>query len=218
MTRRPSTTRPEPEATEPGDDDSFVSRWARRKGEARAGRDSDAEASASEEEAAEQAAIEGPELGDADMPSLESIDEHTDMSGFLSPKVSEGLKKVALRKFFHSPVFNIVDGLDDYDDDFTAFEALGDILTSDMRGQTELQERRAKEALAEQSEAPAAEEVTEVEPGEDSEAPPESGDAEQAAAGKSDSADADEPRGVTRDPSVAGVGKLRRKHTDDDHA
>ena len=217
MAKRPSPIRPEPEATEPREDDSFVGRWARRKGEARSGRDPDAEEPASEEEAAEQAAVEPPELTDADMPSLDAIDEHTDMSGFLSPKVTEGLKKVALRKFFHSPVFNIVDGLDDYDDDFTAFEALGDIITSDMRGQMELEERRAKEALAEQTEAPVGEDTAEVEPGDDTEAPAEPAAADSHS-GDSESADADEPRGVTREPSAASVGKLRRKHTDDDHA
>ena len=89
-----------------------------------------------------------PELTDEDMPPVSSIDENTDMSGFFSPKVTQAVKKAALKKFFHSPIFNIVDGLDDYDDDFRNFEALGDIITSDMRGQMEREAERAREAAA----------------------------------------------------------------------
>jgi hypothetical protein len=34
---------------------------------------------------------------------------------------------------FHFPALNVVDGLDDYAEDFSHFEPLGDILTQDMR-------------------------------------------------------------------------------------
>ena len=74
---------------------------------------------------------------DADMPPIESLDEHSDYSGFMSPKVSEELRRTALRKLFHLSKFNIRDGLDDYDDDFSSFEPLGNIITADMRHQLE---------------------------------------------------------------------------------
>ena len=83
---------------------------------------------------------------DEDMPPLDSLDEDSDYSGFLSPGVSEALRRRALRKLFMSAVFNIPDGLDDYDDDFTSFQALGDIVTSDMRHQAEMEAERAKQA------------------------------------------------------------------------
>lgn len=85
---------------------------------------------------------------DEDMPPLDSLDEDSDYSGFLSPGVSEALRRRALRKLFMSAVFNIPDGLDDYDDDFTSFQALGDIVTSDMRHQAEMEAERAKQARA----------------------------------------------------------------------
>jgi hypothetical protein len=91
---------------------------------------------------------EAPEPGDEDMPPLDSIDEHTDMRGFFSSKVSQAVKKAALRKFFHSPAFNIVDGLDDYDDDFRNFETLGDIITSDMRSQMDREAEAARRQAA----------------------------------------------------------------------
>ena len=84
-------------------------------------------------------------LTDADMPPLESLGEDDDYSGFMSTGVSEELRNLALRKLFRSAKFNVVDGLNDYDDDFTNFEPLGDIITSDMRHQMEVA-GRAREA------------------------------------------------------------------------
>ena len=155
MSKRPSTADHDQSVTESGDGEPFLNRWARRKSVARTGDDADTAADESPVEGQEitDAAVAGedsqaPELTDEDMPILDSIDENTDMSGFFSPKVTRAVKKAALRKFFHSPVFNIVDGLDDYDDDFRNFEALGDIITSDMRGMMEREAERAREAMA----------------------------------------------------------------------
>lgn len=155
MSKRPSTADHDQSVTESGDGEPFLNRWARRKSVARTGGDADTAADESPMEGQEitDAAAAGedsqaPELTDEDMPILDSIDENTDMSGFFSPKVTRAVKKAALRKFFHSPVFNIVDGLDDYDDDFRNFEALGDIITSDMRGMMEREAERAREAMA----------------------------------------------------------------------
>ncbi|MEC9328226.1 MAG: DUF3306 domain-containing protein [Pseudomonadota bacterium] len=83
------------------------------------------------------------------MPTLETLGEDSDYSGFLSPEVSEALRKKALRKMFHLATYNITDGLDDYDEDFTIYEPLGDMITADMRHQTELQAERARETALE---------------------------------------------------------------------
>lgn len=69
----------------------------------------------------------------APVPSIASLDKDSDMKGFMSPNIGEDLRRSALRKFFHLPKFNRRDGLDDYDEDFQAFQHLGKILTSDMR-------------------------------------------------------------------------------------
>ena len=42
-------------------------------------------------------------------------------------------------------MFHIPDGLDDYGDDFTSFAALGDIVTSDMWHQAEVEAERARQ-------------------------------------------------------------------------
>lgn len=155
MSKRPSTADRDQSVTESGDGEPFLNRWARRKRVARAGGEADPAVNESPMEGQEITDAAGagedsqaPELTDEDMPTLDSIDENTDMSGFFSPKVTQAVKKVALRKFFHSPAFNIVDGLDDYDEDFRNFAALGDIVTSDMRGMMERETERAREAMA----------------------------------------------------------------------
>jgi len=145
-------------STDPDKDagETFLGRWSRRKQHARREPEEAApvEPSAALSPAPDTVPVADapPErvLTDEDMPPLDSLNADSDYSGFLSPGVSEELRKVALRKLFLSPIFNIVDGLDDYADDFTKFEPLGDIITADMRHQMELAEERAKKALEEE--------------------------------------------------------------------
>ncbi|MCB1758260.1 MAG: DUF3306 domain-containing protein [Gammaproteobacteria bacterium] len=86
--------------------------------------------------AAPSPAVDGPPpLTDADMPPIDSLDESSDFSGFMSPGVSDPLRRLALRRLFSGQQFNLRDGLDDYDDDFTSFAKLADIVTADMRHQ-----------------------------------------------------------------------------------
>jgi hypothetical protein len=81
------------------------------------------------------------------MPDIDSMTIDSDFTGFLSPGVSDGLRKAALRKLFRSEVFNVCDGLDDYDEDYTTFKNLGAIFTADMRHQVELKAQRAAEKI-----------------------------------------------------------------------
>ena len=137
----------------PRDGESFLERFNRRKLEAR-NRPTvadttppdiadDVQRSPDDDLQAEAAT----ELTDADMPPLDTLDESSDYSGFLSEKVSETLRRAALRKLFHSSAFNVIDDMDDYAEDFTTFGALGDIVTSDMRHQVEVEARKRAEAV-----------------------------------------------------------------------
>ena len=75
--------------------------------------------------------------GESALPSLDSLDEKSDFSMFLSPGVSAELRKRALRKLFHSTLLAQRDGLDDYDDDYHSFKPLGEIVTAHARHQIE---------------------------------------------------------------------------------
>jgi|AMFO01.1.fsa_nt_gi Protein of unknown function (DUF3306). len=141
--------------------ESFLSRWSRRK----LGRESEADADPPAPVAA--TAQEASLPTDEDMPPLESLTEDSDYSGFLSPSVSETLRKAALRKLFHSSAFNLCDGLDDYDEDFRNFAALGDLVTEEMRRRMEhmaeaLESESQAVAAAPQSDAEAQDSVADV--------------------------------------------------------
>jgi ferredoxin len=71
------------------------------------------------------------------LPPLDSLDEKSDFSVFLSPGVSEEQCKSALRKLFHSQILAQRDGLDDYDDDYRSFKPIGDTVTAHARHQME---------------------------------------------------------------------------------
>jgi len=90
-------------------------------------------------------------LTDEDMPSIESLTADSDYSCFMSPKVSHALRRLALRKLFHGAQFNICDGLDDYDGDYTSFAKLGNIVTSDMKHQIEVAMRKKQQLLEQQA-------------------------------------------------------------------
>lgn len=100
------------------------------------------------------------ELTDADMPPLDSLDGDSDFSVFMSPKVSEQLRKQALRKLFHLPAFNVTDGLNDYDEDYTRFAGLGNVVTQEMKRML----KRELEAEVVREAEPVADTVASVEP------------------------------------------------------
>ncbi len=116
--------------------EGLLGRWSRRKQSARA-EENNLPATTSG-----TTTPEATPLTDADMPSLESLNADSDYSVFFSPRVSEVLRQQALNKLFKLPGFNVRDGLDDYDEDFTQFTSLGDIVTSDMKHQLETEARR----------------------------------------------------------------------------
>jgi hypothetical protein len=117
----------------------FLSRWSRRKQQLDEDQALRSEAALSEPEPEPE-----PVLTDADMPPVDSLDEGSDYSGFLSPGVSEELRRLALRKLFRAASYNITDGLDDYDEDFTSFAKLGDIVTREMRVRDAIDAAREK--------------------------------------------------------------------------
>jgi len=141
---------------EENSDASFVSRWSRLKHENRQGADNASKNAALETDASDEAqAPPAKILTDEDMPDIASLVPDSDYTDFLSPGVSEALRKLALQKLFHSEVFNIRDGLDDYDGDYTHFEKLGGIVTSDMHHQIEMEaQRKARQLLLDEEPCP----------------------------------------------------------------
>lgn len=165
--------------------ESRLHRWAQRKAQDKQQQiESDAIETPAEEtkdELARESELEPREESESqeepeeiELPPLESLGPESDYSLFMSPEVDQGLRKLALRKLFQAPFYNVRDGLNDYDEDFTTFEELGDIITSDMkfhqerkkaeREQLELeQERLEQESLQPESEEQESEEQEAIE-------------------------------------------------------
>ena len=150
MRKRQDPTAP---AIEPAE--NFLSRWSRRKHQARSSIDDTAdkahevvvpsESSSAADVAPLEPATQTP-ITDADLPSLETLNEDSDYSGFLSPGVSDALRQRALRKLFASSKFQYRDGLDDYDDDYRNFESLSGTITADMRHRMQVEAERLARA------------------------------------------------------------------------
>lgn len=138
--RRPN---PDPSETEP--EESFFTRWSRRKREAGHRGERREPAAPAEAPGAETPQAAEPEPTDTDLPPAESLGPDSDYSGYLSSRVSEELRRAALRRLFRLPQFNVRDGLDDYDEDYRSFTALGETITADMRHhQQRLREKAAR--------------------------------------------------------------------------
>ena len=138
-------------------DEPFLERWSRRKRELDEADNTGEGAEAAAAVPAVETPPAEPVLTDADMPPIESLDSESDYSPFMSPGVSEHLRTRALRKLFHLPAFNITDGLNDYDEDFTGFTSLGDTVTHEMKRmlkrELEAADRAADESTTDASDA-----------------------------------------------------------------
>ncbi|MGF1610507.1 MAG: DUF3306 domain-containing protein [Kiloniellales bacterium] len=110
-------------------DDGFLTRWARRKEQAQRGEELPEAAPATtpaapagvetgktpEEQAEEQAKLI------ESLPDIDSMTRESDFSVFMQKGVPQALRNKALRKLWRlDPVFANLDGLNDYDEDYTA--------------------------------------------------------------------------------------------------
>ena len=158
---------------------SALSRWSQRKEAARAAQSQPSQPTeppaASQTPADTVGEDEAPALTDTDMPAIDTLAPDSDVSAFFSPGVSDALRRKALRHLFHTSRFNVKDGLDDYDDDYTLLHPLGDTMTHDLRRQNDrLAERqRIKDEQAQSDELaqPDAQAITESEDPTTAEAP-----------------------------------------------
>lgn len=94
------------------DREPFLSRWSRLKQEAR---DDPAEKLPPKAEES----MPAPEL-----PPVDKLNYDSDFKAFMDKRVDGRLRRLALKKLFTDPRFNVTDGLDDYAEDYSALEDL----------------------------------------------------------------------------------------------
>ena len=100
------------------DKEAFLSRWSRLK----------------QQQAGEAPAPGAPALGeekDAQTPALPPVDQLTpesDFAPFMQPKVAQALRRVALKKLFSDPHFNVPDLNEAYSGDWTGGDPISEEL------------------------------------------------------------------------------------------
>lgn len=97
------------------DKEHFLSRWSRRKLDV-------AKEAASPRPAppAPAAPAAAPGAAKPELPPVDTLQGlASEYKEFLRPEVDEKLRQAALKKLFHDPHFNVMDGLDTYIDDYS---------------------------------------------------------------------------------------------------
>ena len=142
------------------DKEEFLSRWSRRKLEARRADSEDAPAAPPDASAASAASAPAEPSGageNAAPVSLPTIDElrglESEYRDFLRPGVDETLRRSALKKLFRDPHFNVMDGLDTYIDDYAKADPIPEAMLKALNHARGLlfdreQEHGASEATA----------------------------------------------------------------------
>lgn len=120
-------------------DKGFLSRWSKRK------LDHETQVENKPQQSAEVS--EKPEQAQPDMPQDDA--QKSDLPIWQRDDVDAETKKAALRKLFSKPEFNVRDGLNEYDDDFTKFAGLGNIVTHEMKRMLKLAEEKTRPSAGE---------------------------------------------------------------------
>ena len=148
------------------DTEPFLSRWSRLKREGGDVENSPAPASVSNPPAFHSNAPKppDPQAADAPLPELPPIDQLTpesDFRPFMDPRVPEALRRLALKKLYADPHFNVQDMLDDYAGDYSILEALppGMVSKLDHARRTLLGQGETDRIEAEEAERAAAERI-----------------------------------------------------------
>ncbi len=97
---------------EGGAQEPFLSRWSRKKKEAR-----------QPPEPAREQAVD-PKSPAPELPPVDQLTPESDFRAFFHPKVDENVRRAALKKLFSDPHFNVMDGLDTYVDDYSKTEPI----------------------------------------------------------------------------------------------
>ena len=96
-------------------DEAFLARWSRRK----------REAEAPPAEAAPVAPMPA-------LPPVESLTPESDFRGFMDPRVGDALRRVALKKLFSDPHFNLPDPYEAYSGDWTVGEPIPEAMLASL--------------------------------------------------------------------------------------
>jgi hypothetical protein len=96
------------------------------------------------------------------LPPVDKLTPESDFSGFMNPKVADALRRVALKKLFSDPHFNLPDPYEAYSGDWTGGEPIPEEMLAALNQAQRLLFSEKQEA---KEEAPAEEKPKPDEPG-----------------------------------------------------
>ena len=147
------------------DKEHFLSRWSRRK------LDVAKEAAPPKPAPPLPAAASPAVVQGAARPELPSVDTLKGLASeykeFLHPEVDEKLRQAALKKLFHDPHFNVMDGLDTYIDDYSKPDPIPDAMMRTLSHVKGLLFEEKKEETQSAEEKPAGPALPETPPATD---------------------------------------------------
>jgi hypothetical protein len=101
---------------EENDREAFLHRWSRRKHQAEKEKDQ----------------LPAAETKPPALPPVDSLTPESDFTGFMHPKVQDSLRRVALKKLFNDPHFNIPDPFEPYSGDWNLAEPISNELLATL--------------------------------------------------------------------------------------
>ena len=72
----------------------------------------------------EQPPSKVPETPEPELPPVEQLTPQSDFKDFMHPKVEDALRRVALKKLFSDPHFNVPDAFEPFSGDWTGGEPI----------------------------------------------------------------------------------------------
>ena len=114
------------------DEQGFLSRWSQRKLE-----EPDAEALEPEAEVKAEPVDDNQDVEHV-------VPDEKDLHIWQQKDADPDMKKRALAALFKQPEFNERDGLNDYDEDYTSFPSLGNVVTQEMKRMLKLAEEKTR--------------------------------------------------------------------------
>jgi hypothetical protein len=98
-----------------------------------------------------------------ELPPVDKLTPESDFTGFMHPKVDDALRRVALRKLFSDPHFNVPDPFEPYSGDWTVGEPIPEEMLATLNQARTLlfdkddKEKKTEEVAAAEGAAPVAE-------------------------------------------------------------
>lgn len=135
----------------------------------------------------------------ADLPDIDSLDKDSDYTGFLKEGVPAKLRHMALQKLFRSdPALAVLDGLNDYDEDFTIAKVAEKIVSSYKPGRGYVDDEDETDDIDDEDIETVDIETGDIEDGDDEDGDIETGEGEEIEIAKAQEKETGEKKGKKR--------------------